>query len=97
MPADHRPRTCAVIGAGILGACLAARLAEVGLEVTLLEQDQPGSAATRSSFAWLNSNDKAPGPTTTSTTPGCGRGLPWPRATAAAPSGTGPLGTSSGR
>ncbi len=60
MPADHRPRTCAVIGAGILGACLAARLAEVGLEVTLLEQDQPGSAATRSSFAWLNSNDKAP-------------------------------------
>ena len=29
-------------------------------EVTLLEQDQPGQAATRSSFAWLNSNDKAP-------------------------------------
>jgi hypothetical protein len=28
--------------------------------VTLLERDRPGSGATRSSFAWLNANDKAP-------------------------------------
>ena len=49
-----------MIGAGVLGACVAARLAEAGCEVTLLEQDRPGHAATRSSFAWLNSNDKAP-------------------------------------
>ena len=28
--------------------------------MTLLERDEPGQAATRSSFAWLNSNDKAP-------------------------------------
>ncbi len=49
-----------VTGAGVLGVCLAARLAGAGAEVTLLEQDQPGHAATRSSFAWLNSNDKAP-------------------------------------
>ena len=55
-----RPRRCAVIGAGVLGVCLAARLAEAGAEVTLLERDEPGQAATRSSFAWLNSNDKAP-------------------------------------
>ena len=55
-----RRRQCVVIGAGVLGACLAARLAEAGAEVTLLERAQPGQAATRWSFAWLNSNDKGP-------------------------------------
>jgi len=55
-----RPRRYVVAGAGVLGVCLTARLAGAGAEVTLLEQDQPGQAATRSSFAWLNSNDKAP-------------------------------------
>ena len=55
-----RPRRYVVAGAGVLGACLTARLAAAGAEVMLLEQDQPGRAATRSSFAWLNSNDKAP-------------------------------------
>jgi glycine/D-amino acid oxidase-like deaminating enzyme len=55
-----RPRRWVVAGAGVLGVCLASRLAEAGAEVTLLEQDQPGRGATRSSFAWLNSNDKAP-------------------------------------
>ena len=49
-----------MIGAGVLGVCVAARLAEAGVGVTLLEQDRPGHAATRSSFAWLNANDKAP-------------------------------------
>jgi glycine/D-amino acid oxidase-like deaminating enzyme len=62
MPGDNapRPRRCVVIGAGVLGVSVAARLAASGIEVTLAEQDQPGRAATRSSFAWLNSNDKAP-------------------------------------
>jgi glycine/D-amino acid oxidase-like deaminating enzyme len=55
-----RPRRCAVIGAGVIGACVAARLAEAGVGVTLLEQAQPGHAATRWSFAWLNANDKTP-------------------------------------
>jgi glycine/D-amino acid oxidase-like deaminating enzyme len=55
-----RPRRYVVAGAGVLGVCLTARLAGAGAEVMLLEQDQPGQAATRSSFAWLNSNDKAP-------------------------------------
>ena len=54
------PRRYVVAGAGVLGVCLTARLAAAGAEVMLLEQDQPGQAATRSSFAWLNSNDKAP-------------------------------------
>ena len=49
-----------VIGAGVLGMCVAARLAEAGAAVTLLEQARPGHAATRSSFAWLNANQKMP-------------------------------------
>ena len=49
-----------MIGAGVLGVCVAARLAEAGIGVTLLEQDRPGQATTRSSFAWLNANDKTP-------------------------------------
>ena len=54
------PRSCVVIGAGVLGASVAARLAAAGLDVTVLDQDHPGRATTRWSFAWLNSNDKAP-------------------------------------
>ncbi len=53
---------CAVIGAGVLGASVAARLAAAGQQVTLLDQDQPGRATSRWSFAWLNSNDKKPRP-----------------------------------
>jgi glycine/D-amino acid oxidase-like deaminating enzyme len=56
------PRRCAVIGAGVLGASVAARLAAGGAQVTLLEQDQPGRATSRWSLAWLNSNDKFPRP-----------------------------------
>ena len=51
-----------VVGAGILGASVAARLAGAGLRVTLLDQDQPGRATSRWSFAWINSNDKGPRP-----------------------------------
>ncbi len=51
-----------VIGAGVLGAAVAARLASAGVHVTLLDQDQPGRATSRWSFAWLNSNDKSPRP-----------------------------------
>lgn len=52
--------TCGVIGAGVLGTCVALRLAEAGVAVTLLEQDRPGRGATRSSLAWLNANNKLP-------------------------------------
>jgi D-hydroxyproline dehydrogenase subunit beta len=51
-----------VIGAGVLGASVAARLVGTGMHVTLLDQDQPGHATSRWSFAWLNSNDKGPRP-----------------------------------
>ena len=33
---------------------------ETGLRVTLLDQDEPGRATSRWSFAWINSNDKGP-------------------------------------
>jgi glycine/D-amino acid oxidase-like deaminating enzyme len=55
-----RDRRCLVIGAGILGASVAARLAAAGARVTLLDQDEPGRATSRWTFAWLNSNDKSP-------------------------------------
>src|SRR5947207_513008 len=62
MSGEGTPRlpACAVIGAGVLGVCVALRLAEAGAEVTLLEQDRPGQGATRSSLAWLNANNKLP-------------------------------------
>jgi D-hydroxyproline dehydrogenase subunit beta len=55
-------RRCVVIGAGVLGASIAARLAAAGLSVTLLDQDEPGRGTSRWSFAWVNSNDKRPRP-----------------------------------
>jgi len=54
------PRSCVVIGAGVLGVCVAACLAEAGAGVTLLDQARPGHGATRWSFAWLNANHKTP-------------------------------------
>jgi D-hydroxyproline dehydrogenase subunit beta len=51
-----------VIGAGVLGASVAARLAGARTQVTLLDQDQPGHGTSRWSFAWVNSNDKGPRP-----------------------------------
>ncbi len=57
-----QPHHCVVIGAGVVGASVAARLAGSGVRVTLLERDQPGRATSRWSFAWLNSNDKSPRP-----------------------------------
>jgi glycine/D-amino acid oxidase-like deaminating enzyme len=44
----------AVIGAGIVGAATAFRLAEKGAAVVLLDRDEPGSAATAASFAGIN-------------------------------------------
>ena len=62
MSGEGTPRmpACAVIGAGVLGVCVALRLAEAGVAVTLLERDRPGQGATRSSLAWLNANNKLP-------------------------------------
>ena len=52
-----------VIGGGILGTATAWRLAEYGLQVTLLEaHDTLGDGASRASFAWLNASAKPPKP-----------------------------------
>ena len=77
-PGAAAPRSYVVAGAGVIGVCLAARLARAGAEVTLLEQDQPGRGATRSSFAWLNSNDKAPRAYHDLNHAGSGPGNGWP-------------------
>jgi len=50
----------AIIGAGVIGATLAARLAQRGAEVTLLDQNSPGSGTTSTSYAWVNANGKEP-------------------------------------
>jgi glycine/D-amino acid oxidase-like deaminating enzyme len=49
-----------VIGAGIIGASIAYRLAEGGAAVTVVERGEPGRGTTASSFAWLNANQKTP-------------------------------------
>ncbi len=50
----------AVIGAGIVGASVALRLAEAGAEVWLIDAAHPGEGTTASSFAWINANRKTP-------------------------------------
>jgi len=54
-------KSAIVIGGGILGTATAWRLAEYGVEVTLLEaNDTLGDGASRASFAWLNASAKPP-------------------------------------
>jgi len=49
-----------VIGAGIVGAAVAASLTRRGAQVTILEARHPGSGTTATSFAWVNSANKDP-------------------------------------
>lgn len=48
----------AVIGAGVVGACVAHYLVREGVEVLLVEQGRPGQATTGASFAWVNASAK---------------------------------------
>ncbi len=50
----------AVIGAGMLGAAAAYRLACTGRRVVVLEAREPASGASGNSFAWLNAVSKEP-------------------------------------
>ena len=50
----------AVIGAGVIGAAVAQRLAEKGVAVILLDRAEPGSGTTAASYAWVNANRKLP-------------------------------------
>ena len=49
-----------VIGAGVLGASIAGRLARRGHTVTLIEATTVGAGTTGTSFAWINANEKTP-------------------------------------
>ncbi|WP_334148453.1 NAD(P)/FAD-dependent oxidoreductase [Microbacterium sp.] len=55
------PRRIAVVGAGVIGASIAARVAGRGTEVVLLSAETAGSTpVSRASFAWVNSHAKRP-------------------------------------
>ncbi|HXM58972.1 MAG TPA: FAD-dependent oxidoreductase [Candidatus Dormibacteraeota bacterium] len=51
---------CVVVGAGIIGSALAARLAVAGADVTIVDAAEPGSGTSGSSLAWVNANGKPP-------------------------------------
>jgi glycine/D-amino acid oxidase-like deaminating enzyme len=57
---SRAPTYVAVVGAGVVGAAIAYRLAAGGARVVLIEAGQPGAGTSARSFAWLNGNDKQP-------------------------------------
>ena len=60
MVVSEKPVSVAVVGAGILGASIAWRLARRGVRVTLFDKGSPGHGASSHSFAWINAGAKAP-------------------------------------
>ena len=53
-------RHVVVIGAGIVGASIAWRVASRGARVTIVDRAEPGSGASSHSFAWINAGAKEP-------------------------------------
>ena len=51
-----------VIGAGVVGASVAYRLAQAGTSVTVLEASRVGAGTSGISFAWTNAHKKSPKP-----------------------------------
>jgi glycine/D-amino acid oxidase-like deaminating enzyme len=51
-----------VIGAGVMGASVAYRLAQAGVDVTVLEASRVGGGTSGISFAWTNAHQKPPKP-----------------------------------
>jgi glycine/D-amino acid oxidase-like deaminating enzyme len=49
-----------VIGAGVIGTALAARLGGGAAQVWLLDGGEPGAGTTASSMAWINAHSKSP-------------------------------------
>ncbi len=49
-----------IVGAGIIGCCLADELTRRGATVTVIDAAEVGSATSAATFAWVNSNDKTP-------------------------------------
>lgn len=55
-----RPAEIIIVGAGIIGAVIARRLAEAGVRVMVVEAHRPGGGASLATFAWVNAVGKAP-------------------------------------
>ncbi len=49
-----------VVGAGVVGASIAFNLSRRNVQVTVIDADEPGRAASLVSFAWANARDKNP-------------------------------------
>ena len=49
-------RHIVIVGAGILGACLAFRLSGSGVQITVIEGALPASGASGASFGWINAS-----------------------------------------
>lgn len=60
MSQHAHPKEIVVIGAGIVGASIAFRLAQRGAVVTVTDAGEPGQGASTVSFAWINARDKNP-------------------------------------
>src|SRR5258708_30681080 len=60
--AETRMINTIVIGAGVMGASVAYRLAEAGADVTVLEATRVGGGTSGISFAWTNAHRKPPRP-----------------------------------
>ncbi|MGW3101438.1 NAD(P)/FAD-dependent oxidoreductase [Streptomyces sp. NPDC001100] len=54
----ERSRRVAVIGVGVLGACVGWNLSRRGAEVVLLDAGRPGEGVTDWSFSWVNASNK---------------------------------------
>lgn len=57
---EKQGKKVVVIGAGIVGASIAFRLAQRGATVTVVDAGEPGRGASVVSFAWINARDKNP-------------------------------------
>ncbi len=55
---DQRPERVAVIGVGILGACVGWNLSRHGAEVVFIDAGRPGEGVTNWSFSWVNASNK---------------------------------------
>lgn len=53
-----RPERVAVIGVGILGACVGWNLSRRGAEVVFIDAGRPGEGVTNWSFSWVNASNK---------------------------------------
>lgn len=49
-----------VVGAGVVGACVAFRLVQAGARVTVVDAAAPASGASGATFAWVNASAKRP-------------------------------------